>query len=242
MKWIILALLGLAALNPSSSYIERGDTHIFGSGVVSEETRSVAGIRSISCTTAGHLYVTQGETESLTIEAEDNIIPLVTTTVHRGELRIAFESNASVGLRRPLNVYVTVNDLNRVELSDAWDAELPDLHTARFELVLNGASSASLNIDAEDLTVRVGGASHVTAVGRTVTQHVTLSGASSYRAAELLSDRCEIEVSGTSRAEVHAAQHLDATASGMGAISFAGAPGEVNIRMSGQGRVEPVDD
>lgn len=242
MKWIIVALLGAAIVSPGSRDHHQYEAGVIGSGVVAEETRSVAGIRAIACTTTGNLYVTQGETESLTIQANDNIIPLVTTKMHHGELRIALDSEAGVSLTNPLNVYVMVKDLNRVELSDSWRAELRDLHTPHFELVLSGASRASLTIHAEDLAVRMRGASHATAVGRTHTQHVTLDGSSSYRATELLSDRCEIEASGSSTAEVYAIKYIDAAASGMGTISFAGSPAEVNSRISDLGRVEPVAD
>ena len=52
-----------------------------GSGKVETETRQVSGFTAIDLTGTGEVTIEQGETESLTIEADDNVLPALTSKV-----------------------------------------------------------------------------------------------------------------------------------------------------------------
>ncbi len=64
-----------------------------GSGIMATETREVSGYDAIEIEGYGNLIITQGETESLEIEAEDNILPHITTKVRNGTLHIRYDDN-----------------------------------------------------------------------------------------------------------------------------------------------------
>jgi hypothetical protein len=52
-----------------------------GSGNVVEETREVSGVSGVELATLGTLHVEIGESESLRIEAEDNLLEYIETDV-----------------------------------------------------------------------------------------------------------------------------------------------------------------
>src|SRR3954452_19692731 len=52
-----------------------------GSGNLRTETRSVSGFTAVDLSEQGHLVIEQNGTEGLTITAEDNILPLLTSNV-----------------------------------------------------------------------------------------------------------------------------------------------------------------
>ena len=54
---------------------------VTGSGKVATETRNVSGFTSVTLAGIGNVYLTQGETESVRIEAEDNLIPYFETSL-----------------------------------------------------------------------------------------------------------------------------------------------------------------
>ena len=59
-----------------------------GSGKVISETRSVSGFDSVAMSGSGKLVIEQGETESLTITADDNLLPRLPAEVRGGELHL----------------------------------------------------------------------------------------------------------------------------------------------------------
>ena len=65
---------------PSLAPLAAAET-LAGSGRLVTETRAVSGFTGISLAMPGHVEVTQGDTESLTVTADDNVLPLIETVV-----------------------------------------------------------------------------------------------------------------------------------------------------------------
>jgi hypothetical protein len=63
---------------------------VSGSGVVISQSWEVEGFNRIEMSGIGTLYITQGEVESLKIEAEDNILPKIKSEVQNETLSIGF--------------------------------------------------------------------------------------------------------------------------------------------------------
>ena len=66
-----------------------------GSGDVITESRDVSGFSEIALFGSGKVRIDVNGTESLIIEAEDNIMPLLTSEVHDGRLELSVESSIS---------------------------------------------------------------------------------------------------------------------------------------------------
>ena len=65
---------------------------VIGSGKVISEERQISGINSISIGSSMNLFIEQTGSESVRIEADDNIIPYVSTQKIGGELKIQLKS------------------------------------------------------------------------------------------------------------------------------------------------------
>ena len=61
---------------------------INGSGNIIKKSRSVSGFSRIAISGSGHLFISQGNTESLQIECDDNIEPHILSTVKNETLEI----------------------------------------------------------------------------------------------------------------------------------------------------------
>jgi len=123
---------------------------IRGSGEVVTEKRDVSGIDGVELATIGTLYIKIGDTEELTIEAEDNLIEYFDTEVHGGTLVIDKNSRTSLRPRKPIRYFLTVKELKDIEISSAGDIEAPDIKTDRFRVTINSAG----NFQAGDMEVR----------------------------------------------------------------------------------------
>src|SRR5215212_8679511 len=72
----------------SSLALVAGCGGVRGSGVMASETRSVSGFSEVALSGTGDVRIAQSGQESLTIEAEDNLLPLLETFVEDGRLTL----------------------------------------------------------------------------------------------------------------------------------------------------------
>jgi len=93
-----------------------------GSGHVRSESRTVQGFDQVVLTGSGELTITQGGAESLTIEAEDNILPLLRSDVSGGRLTLGGKDNAGFSATQPIRYKLAVKNLHAVSVSGSGDA------------------------------------------------------------------------------------------------------------------------
>lgn len=191
--------------------------HVVGSGTVVSERRDVGDFNEVVLSGVGALNITQTGSESLTIEAEDNIMPLLTSEVHGNSLRIGTEPGAHFSPKRPIRYILTVKDLSAIRISGAGNVETASLGTPSLRLELSGAGNA-------------------TCAGEVRSQDIRISGAGSYRGDDLASSTARAVISGTGSAHLRVSERLDARVSGVGSIVYSGNP-VVSKSVSGVGRI-----
>jgi hypothetical protein len=209
---------------------------IRGSGKVTTEKRDVRDFDEVSLSGSGNLVITRTGTESLTVEAEDNIIPYLTTEVSGRRLILGTRDNVSLQTTRPITYTLTVKDLEALSLSGSGNisaSSVPDLG----DIHLSGSGNMFISgIDTDKLTTRISGSGDVNAAGKAGSQDVRISGSGNYRAESLQSKDARLEVSGSGRVAVTAGDKLDARISGSGYIEYAGDPA-INQSITGSGRL-----
>src|SRR5918993_4416238 len=88
-----------------------GCSVVNGSGQTKSETRPVSGFTGIELSGSGEVTIEQGEAESLTIEADDNVLPVLTSEVEDSVLRLGTKPRTRVQTDNPIRYRVTVDDL-----------------------------------------------------------------------------------------------------------------------------------
>lgn len=190
---------------------------VSGSGRVTSESRPVGHFKEIELSGSGELIVEQTDSESVSVEAEDNLLPLITVEVSGDRLNLGFRNGVNVRPTKPIVFRVNVKELTGLALSGSGSAKLTKIETPR-------------------LVVRISGSGEVHISGKADKQEVHISGSGSYSAEHLASKDATIEISGSGSAAVDASEHLEASISGSGSIEYAGNP-SVNQHISGSGSV-----
>src|SRR5262252_10451573 len=72
---------------------------VAGSGKIVTEPRTVSDFSAVSLSGSGHVIVEQTGTESLTVTADDNLLPYIKTEVHGNTLELGLKDNSMMGLR-----------------------------------------------------------------------------------------------------------------------------------------------
>jgi len=188
-----------------------------GSGEVRTESRQVSGFTAVELQGFGDMAIEQTGTESLTIEAEDNILPKLTSDVSGGTLRLGIKPNTSLQTTKPIKYRLTVKDLTGVSISGSGSASAPKITTSRF-------------------TAQVKGSGTITIGGTADTQEIIIAGAGKYLAAELASKTATATITGVGDAEVMVADQLRVKIIGSGSLTYYGNP-TVDQSIIGSGRV-----
>lgn len=196
------------------------DIDVVGSGIVVTESRSVSGFRTVSVRDAGRLVIERTGSESLTITAEDNILPLLESSVRNGRLDLGIRSTGDVRPTREITYRLTVRDLDGLAVSGAVEVDATD-------------------IQGDTLTVDLQGSSSLTIDGRTENQEIRVTGSAVYRANELRSRTAKVDLSGNSYAVVRVSDSIEGTATGSSLLEYIGDP-EVDVQTSGTASVRRV--
>lgn len=212
-----------------------------GSGNVVTESRAVSGFHAVTLAGFGDLQVTRGDTESLTIEAEDNLVPLITTQVSNGVLTIGWDTSRgtiSANPTRPVKYNLQVKDLDSIVLAGAGNINAPSLTADNFVLTSSGAGNINLNqLQVKNLQATISGAGSMTVSGQADSQTAMLTGLGSYTAGDLKTGATTVTVSGAGSATVWAADTLDVKISGAGSVNYFGSP-KVTQSITGVGSVK----
>ncbi|MGC9358229.1 MAG: head GIN domain-containing protein [Anaerolineae bacterium] len=247
MRSIVILIVGgllMTSLACSVSFpnIEFDGETIRGSGNMVEETREVSGFSSVTLAGFGNLYIEVGETESLRIEAEDNLIDRITAEVRDNVLEIGWERGFVPVPSESVNYYLTVERLDTVTLDGAGNIEAEGLMADAFEVVVNGAGNVEIGeLDVESLRVEISGAGDIDVSGTTETQTVMLNAAGNYNAEDLECQEAMVEINGLGSATVRASDTLDATINGAGSINYYGDP-TVRQSINGVGDINRVGE
>jgi hypothetical protein len=194
-------------------------TTVRGSGNVASETRDVSGFDEIELTGSGRVNVSVTGTESLIVEADDNILPILETEVRNG--RLVLGSKQSYSTTNGVVYTITATNLTRVSVSGSGDFMITGVDTDLFSVDLSGSGE-------------------VEAVGESRRLDVSISGSGDFRGDGLVTRDGEVSVSGSGYALVNATDFLEVAVSGSGDVEYLGSP-ELSVSESGSGEVSPKE-
>jgi hypothetical protein len=211
-----------------------------GSGNILTETRQVSGFHAIEVSYPAQVLVKQGKTESLKIEAEDNLLPRLKTQVQNGVLEISYKRKDGkyVNATEPVKITIVVKNLDDVEFTSAGELIIQDVKSDDLDVSLSGAGNLELNeIDVKDLHVSLSGAGSMSASGTADQLDLNISGFGGFKGADLHGKDALVNISGAGSATVWVDNDLTAQISGAGSVDYYGSA-SVNKQISGVGNVK----
>lgn len=235
---VIFALIGIMAVFAASCKWTIGVVR--GSGDLVSEERVVSDFNEVHFSGMGNLIIEQGDKEALIIEADDNIIDLIETEVRGDELQIKFRRGVNIVPNSKIKVYLTVIDLNSIDLTGVGDIDCDSFETDDLEFRISGSGNVDFEIEADTLETHVSGLGDINLEGKVNYHRVQISGSGKYDAKSLESTDCEVEVSGLGSATVNVSGDLEIDISGAGNVYYVGEP-SISQHISGLGRIKSLD-
>jgi hypothetical protein len=214
-----LALLACVWLSACGDSTTSSSDQTVGSGVVVTESRPVSGFTSVSVSGVGEVILDNTGTESLTITAEDNILPLLESEVRNGVLILGPRPNSNLSPTRDIDYRVSYRELTSVLASGVT--------------VVNATG-----VDAGSFTSTASGVSLIRLSGTADRQTITISGTSTFDAAALTTRLTSVGISGASNVVVNASERLEGNVSGTSTLEYIGNP-VIDVNVSGTASVRP---
>jgi len=205
--------------------------------------RHLSGFHAVDVAGSFDVYISQGSTESVKVEAPADIMNRIITEVDGGVLRIynkhdTFNWGDLWGHHKKIVVYVVARDLNSINLSGSGDAFFKEGISANsLKLDISGSGDMTGRVDAKNLECNITGSGDMKLSGRAESSGVTLVGSGDYTARNLLTVNCAVRVSGSGDAQVNASERIDASVSGSGDVRYTGSAKLVNSRKNGSGDI-----
>lgn len=184
-----------------------------GSGNIKTESRPVSGFSSIAFKSVGKVTVQQTGKESLTITADDNLLPLLESRVSDKILYLTLAKEGNMLPTRPIEFVVEVKSLESLKTDGVGRIEAKGIQGKRLAVAMEGVGEVTIagSADAIDLS---------------------LSGVGSFQGEEFKTNQAIVRNSGVGSAVVNVSEQLEADISGVGAIEYVGSP---QVRKSGKG-------
>jgi hypothetical protein len=174
-----------------------------GSGTLRTESRDVSGFSTVELTGVGDVIIEQTGTESLSIQAEDNLLPELTSDVSGGTLRLGSKTGAAPNPTRAITYRVTTKNLSGLRLSGS-------------------GSETATKIGAGAIAIDISGSGDITTEGTADSQTITISGSGNYRAGKLTTKSSSVQISGSGDATLNVRDTLTADLRGSGNVNYTG--------------------
>lgn len=237
MKKLFLALLAFTSLH---TFAQRWET-IKGNGDVKKENRSVNAFTSLASEGSMNVQITYGSSESITIEADENLLPYIETSVAANKLTIKTKKNVNLKSAKTITVYVSMKKINSLQLSGSGDIKGAGAFTGdnKTDISLSGSGNLSLEFSSfKDLGLTLSGSGNMTLKGNAANSiDAKVSGSGNIDCAGVSSKDVDAKLSGSGNIKVYANNSIDARISGSGNVYYKGDAQNINSKVVGSGKV-----
>ncbi len=236
-QFVLPLLLGLLVLAPGKSQAQRET--ISGNGTIKKEKRDISGsFRQIATSGSFKIYIKQGGTHSVEVEADENLLPYIETEVKNNALSIHPKKDYNIKPSAKATIYIALPQLEAVAASGSSAIySQGSLSGDKLEVGLSGQTAVELVVQYSKLEVAVSGSGKVKLTGKADKTEIGISGSADVTAPDMAVQDMEIAISGTGNAHVNVEKSLQVAISGNGTVRYKGTPSKVEQSVSGHGKL-----
>ena len=206
---------------------------IHGSGDIVVEERILSDFDRVVAEGSLEVIISQGNEQYVEVEADDNLLPYIRTSVRGGELRIS--NTRSFRTRHDVKVFITITALEALEIRGSGNVfGNTAISSVDLDLEINGSGDVDLELYYDEIDSEINGSGNFRLSGEALEQDIRINGSGDYRAANLLSVETDVHIRGSGNSIVSVSDYLRAEIEGSGDIIYYGNP-SVESRINGSG-------
>lgn len=193
---------------------------VMGSGQTATRQRTVEPFSRVTVEIAGNVRITMGPEPRINVQADSNVVDLISMKVSNSTLTIA--ASEPFTAKVPIQIEIAAPTIAAVTLAGAGSIDLSGISGRNLELTLGGSGDIKAKGSIDDLVARIGGSGNLSL-------------------GELAARKGRVAIDGVGDAEVFVKEELIAEISGTGEIVYRGSP-RVSTKISGVGDVAAAAD
>jgi hypothetical protein len=212
---------------------------IEGTGPEKEVTVDLEAFTELEVDVNADVLVRMGETPSLTISAQENLLDIITTEVT--SQRLTIEADPCVSSAYPIKIDVVTNALNSVHINGSADVTILDeIYADEVDIKINGSGNVTADVFTNDLSIKINGSGDVMLSGAAESAGIGINGSGDVKAMDLQAYEANVKVNGSGNTRINVLNSLRVNVKGSGDVKYSGNP-SVKTSITGSGSVTKID-
>lgn len=224
-QWLAVFILSIALLPTGADAQKwRSKKTINGEGPLVKKTLDVDNFESIGVGLRATVYLTQGSSYKVEIEAQQNIIDELNRDIRDGSWNIGFEDNVRARDYKKATVWITMPTIESMSIGGSGDiiGETPFNNLGDLSISIGGSGNVSFAGDAEDLKMSIAGSGKI-------------------KAEDLKVDNAKVSIAGSGTTYIHVDDgDLNVSIAGSGKVFYKGKAG-IKTSIAGSGSVSSIE-
>lgn len=236
---LLLLLVTSAAAGATCAYADwySGPTTT-GSGHVASESRDVGAFTGVALALDGVVEISNAARDSVAVEADDNILPLIETVVENGTLQIRFKDKFRSIRAANIRIVVTARAIDALVVSGSGDIRAETLKSAALTARIAGSGDIRIaRLDSPSLVASISGSGDLTVGGSIDSLAASIAGSGNLKTGKLEVKRASVKIAGSGYAKVWARETLAVSIAGSGDVDYYG-DAAVTQSVAGRGTIK----
>jgi hypothetical protein len=207
-------------------------------GPVGEHEIVIDPIVGIELAIRDNVYISQGTSQRIIIEAQENVVEVLNKEVKNGIWKIYFEDKPA--MYKNMKISITLPELQYISLTGPGIVLSKTLLTCD-SISLNVSGSGNIDVDANvrKLECNMTGKGDIYLKGTCEKQYINISGSGRVSSFDMQTTQCIADIPGEGIADVSVSEKLNVHISGSGNVNYYGNP-ELNTSIEGTGTVTKI--
>lgn len=232
---LLIGFLGIISFLVIASSCSKDDDGIVGQGATVTRDISLPDFNEIELNISADVYLTQGNEQSIRIDAEQNIIDNIIIKVVRDKWNIDFFER--VWRHDDIRIYIAIPEITDLEINSSGDIHgRGTINTNNLKLDINGSGDVELDVDANSVYNNVDRSGDIKLSGTTHNLNIKINGSGDVKAFSLMAYACVIDVNGSGDSKVYVNNVLKVSINGSGDVYYKGHP-QITTHDNGSGSV-----
>ena len=233
---------GLLALSITACLLVSCTSNVI-TGQMVKESRDLPLFEGVSLSFSGNVYITQGTSQRVEIEADKNTLEIIETRIENNVLVLKYKNGQWRDLGKVI-VHITMPGISSLSIAGSGDI-ICNNPVQVHEVELNVSGSGSLKMDHltfHEIDAAVSGSGNISLSGNGDPGEldVRITGSGNLNAGELSVGEAVVNITGSGSATVFVVKELETNITGSGSVYYKGNP-IINANAVGSGRTKPVN-
>lgn len=215
-----------------------GDT-VKGNGIVKMQERALGHFTGVELSLPAQVEVRIGNVESVVIEGDENILPLVASVIEDGALQLRASRRHLDIESKKLKIIVNAKEISDLGIGGSGSITADSLRSPKLHLGIGGGGSIEVKqLQSDAVEAAIGGSGAIKLGGGSTRKlSISIGGSGDVRARGLKAEDASVSIGGSGSATLWTTGTLQTSIAGSGDVSYYGDP-KTSSSVVGSGRIK----